>query len=88
MSALDVAEELGRLAELAAAAVDRDDVVAIETRLAAALVRLREHRSPGYGPPNAMIDAVLVTAADRTRPLHRRIAAWAHLHRVLPQLVH
>lgn len=64
--------ELGRLAELAAMAVDEQDAALVDGRLAVALAALPAHRPE--------IDRLATAARDVARPLHSRVATIAALH--------
>ena len=74
-----VAAELGRLAELAALVTDPSGVEDLERQVAAALASLRERDRIGDNGT----DRLLAAAADTARPLSRRVAALAQLHRTL-----
>lgn len=73
------AGELGRLAEIAARFGDTRRADPVERRIAAALAALRERGDTG----DAATDRLLAAAADTARPLSRRVAVLAHLHRML-----
>ena len=70
-----VATEFGRLALPAATASSGPDVADVERRLAVALSTL----DPTVGVSTALV----ATARDAGRSLHRRVAALAQLHREL-----
>ncbi len=71
---MSVGAELGRLAQLAAQATERNGTETLETRIAAVLGELRDHPAPAR---------LVAAAADTTRPLARRVAVLAALHRAL-----
>lgn len=76
--------EFGRLAELAASAVDERDAGLVDDRLATALAALGSRASEAAGPLGAAeFDRLVDTVRDVARPLHRRVAALAALHRTL-----
>jgi hypothetical protein len=78
MDALTVGAELGRLAELAAQTTGRTDAARVETRIA--------HALGGLGDRPAL-SRLVATAADAARPLPRRVAVLAELHKALAAVV-
>jgi hypothetical protein len=68
------ADELARLAELVARQTGQRDTAALEARIADALVGLR-------GRP--ALTRLVAVATDTSRPLPRRVAVLAALHRAL-----
>lgn len=75
-----VRAELWRLAELAARTTEAADAALVEARIAAALSALGADHC---GDDHRALTPLMTAAGDAARPLSRRVAVLAELHRLL-----